>query len=118
MYASASDGAAKSLPMVSLPPAAHSCPPPLKNLAAHSFAEVPALDLTETLKMSFSWVRNMLMRTDAIDSGMFTNPSLSPFLKSNLFCVSSSRMMYATPSPVILSRSLMRNPISLRRFSR
>lgn len=117
MYASASLREARSFPVVSFPPAACSCPPPLKYLAAQSFAETPFFERMDTLNMSSSWVRNMLMRTSATDNGMFTKPSLSPLLKSNLSWVSLSRMMKATPHGVIVSFSLIRNPMSLRRFS-
>ena len=60
------------------PPAAFSWPPPLKYMRAHMFAEVPFFERMETLILSLSSFSRRLMRTFEMESGMFTNPSVSP----------------------------------------
>ena len=62
----------------SLPPAAFSCPPPLKWSFEHLFAEVPFFDLIDTRSLPSSSLTRMLILTFAIARGIFTKPSVSP----------------------------------------
>lgn len=78
MYPAASHGDAMSSGIWSLPPAAFSCPPPLKWSIAHLFADVPFFDRMETRKCPDASLSSRLILTSAMDSGMFTNPSVSP----------------------------------------
>ena len=64
--------------MCSFPPAAFSCPPPLKKSLAHLLAEVPLFDLMDILTSPDSSLAKMLILTFPMLSGSLTNPSVSP----------------------------------------
>ena len=117
MYSATSSTHATSSGMRSLPPAAFSWPPPLKYVLAHPFAEVPLRDLTDILIFPSSSFASMLILTLAMERGMFTNPSVSPSATLYLAWSALSSTMYATPSSVIVRRSFIICPITLRRFS-
>ena len=117
MYSAAASMPGMSSGIFRRPPAAFSCPPPLKNSLAHPLADVPFFERIETLIFPSSSLTNMLILTSAMERGMLTKPSVSPSSTEYSFWVFLSITMYATPSSVIVRRSFKICPISRILFS-